>query len=225
MVPPKLKDPGSLTIPIEIGGVNFGKTLRDLEASINLISLLGFRDLRETSITLQLVGRSLMRLKRVIDDVLVRVRQFILPVDFTVLKFKEDLKIPILLGRTFLATSRATIDVGRGEFTMNIDGEVEFFRCVCPDPKTREFLAYSGQFQAIGLLYNHAGDDGRCFKWCVFAGSRAKMRGIRVKKKGVVARQTVNQFVGLKISRHLLVPGTLCQHYYEGVTYHPKIDF
>ncbi|XP_040955959.1 uncharacterized protein [Gossypium hirsutum] len=38
-VPPKLKDPNSFTIPIEIGGVSFGKALCDLGASINLMPL------------------------------------------------------------------------------------------------------------------------------------------------------------------------------------------
>ncbi|XP_040944908.1 uncharacterized protein [Gossypium hirsutum] len=64
-VPPKLKDPSSFTIPIEIGGVNFGKALCELAVSTNLMSLsiycrLGLGDLRETVVTLQLADRSLV---------------------------------------------------------------------------------------------------------------------------------------------------------------------
>ena len=38
-LPPKLKDPGSITIPCAIGSSIFEKTLYDLVASINLMSL------------------------------------------------------------------------------------------------------------------------------------------------------------------------------------------
>ncbi|PPD81675.1 hypothetical protein GOBAR_DD21392 [Gossypium barbadense] len=85
-------------------------------------------DLRETSVTLQLANRSLVHPKGVLKDVLVRVRQFILSVEFIVLDFEEDLEIPILLGRLFLPTSKATIDVGKREMKMEVGGEVETFR-------------------------------------------------------------------------------------------------
>jgi len=38
-LPPKFKDPGSVTIPCYIGNVSVGKTLIDLGASINLMPL------------------------------------------------------------------------------------------------------------------------------------------------------------------------------------------
>ncbi|KAK8369039.1 hypothetical protein V6Z12_A01G085000 [Gossypium hirsutum] len=115
-VPPKLKDSGSFTNLIEIGGANFGKALCDLGTSINLLSLsiyhmLGLDDLKETPVTLQPADKSLVHPKGVLDDVLVRVRQFILLIDFIVLHFNEDLEIPILLGEPFLSTSKVTIDV------------------------------------------------------------------------------------------------------------------
>ncbi|XP_012458175.1 uncharacterized protein LOC105778968 [Gossypium raimondii] len=63
-VPPKLKDPSSFTIPIEIDKVSFGKALCDIGASINLMSLsiyrrLGLGELKETTVTLQFADRSL----------------------------------------------------------------------------------------------------------------------------------------------------------------------
>ena len=42
---------------------------------------------------------------------LVKVDKFIFPTDFIVLDIEENKEIPILLGRPFLATSRAMIDV------------------------------------------------------------------------------------------------------------------
>ena len=46
-----------------------------------------------------------------IEDVLVKVDKFIFPVDFIVLDMEEDKEIPILLGKPFLATGRAMIDL------------------------------------------------------------------------------------------------------------------
>ena len=46
-----------------------------------------------------------------IEDVLVNIDKFIFPANFIVLDMKEDSEIPIILGRPFLATSRAMIDV------------------------------------------------------------------------------------------------------------------
>ena len=62
-----------------------------------------------------------------IEDVLVKVDKYIFPVDFIVLDMEEDKEIPIILGRPFLATSRAMIDVQRGELKLRVqDGEVKF---------------------------------------------------------------------------------------------------
>ncbi|MBA0607130.1 hypothetical protein Godav_019475 [Gossypium davidsonii] len=57
---------------------------------------------------------------RVLENVLVKVRNFIIPVEFVILDFEEDHEIPILLGRPFLAMSRSTIDP-ENELTMKIN--------------------------------------------------------------------------------------------------------
>ncbi|KAA3469748.1 Retrovirus-related Pol polyprotein from transposon opus [Gossypium australe] len=114
-VPPKLKDSRSFTIPKEIGDIHFSKALYDLRASIKLMPLsiykkIGLRDFKNTHITLQLADRS-------------SVHSFIISVDFVILDFKEDLEMPILLGRPFLATSKSTIDLQKNELTIRINGE------------------------------------------------------------------------------------------------------
>ena len=131
-LPPKLKDPGSFTIPCTIGDQFIGKALCDLGASINLMPLsiykkLGLNEAKPTSVTLQLADRSLTYPKGIVEDVLVKVDKFIFPADFIVLDFEEDREIPIILGRPFLATGRTLIDVQRGELTMRVnDQEVTF---------------------------------------------------------------------------------------------------
>ena len=58
---------------------------------------------------------------------MVKVDKFIFPADFIVLDMEEDKEIPIILGRPFLATSRAMIDVQRGELKLRVqEEEVKF---------------------------------------------------------------------------------------------------
>ena len=56
----------------------------------------------------------------VLKDVLVKVDNFIFPVDFIVLDKEEDKEIPIILGRPFLVTSRAMIDVQKGKLKLRV---------------------------------------------------------------------------------------------------------
>ena len=131
-LPQKLKDPGSFTIPCTIGNAIFERALCDLGASINLMPLsifkhLGLGEARPTTVTLQLADRSLKHPRGIIEDVLVKVDKFIFPADFIVLDMEEDKEIPIILGRPFLATGRAMIDVQRGELKLRVqEEEVKF---------------------------------------------------------------------------------------------------
>ncbi|KAJ8762253.1 hypothetical protein K2173_007409 [Erythroxylum novogranatense] len=84
------------------------KALMDLGASINLMPLSVFRKLglaepKPTTISLQLADRSITYPRGIIKDVLVKVEKFIFPVDFLVLDMEEDIDIPIILGRPFMA--------------------------------------------------------------------------------------------------------------------------
>nr|XP_027060713.1 uncharacterized protein LOC113687258 [Coffea arabica] len=92
-LPPKLKDPGSFSIPCTIGSVDFSKALYDLGASVSLIPLTVARQL----------------------------------VDFVVLDMEEDISMPIILGRPFLATAGTIIDVKNGKLKFQVgEEEVEF---------------------------------------------------------------------------------------------------
>ncbi|XP_061360863.1 uncharacterized protein LOC133304816 [Gastrolobium bilobum] len=111
-LPPKLKDPGSFCIPIAIVNIEVGKTLCDLGASINLMPLsmcraLGIKELKPTTVSLQLADRSIRRL----DE------------DFLILNMEEDAEIPLLRGRSFLATARAMIDVEQGKLMLRMNEE------------------------------------------------------------------------------------------------------
>ena len=70
-----------------------------------------------------MADRSMAQLEGVLEDVLVKVGKFIFPVDFVVMKMEEDNQVPLLLGRPFLATGAALIDVQKGELTLRIGNE------------------------------------------------------------------------------------------------------
>ncbi|XP_061365407.1 uncharacterized protein LOC133308738 [Gastrolobium bilobum] len=125
-LPPKLKDPGSFSISIEIGNIEVGKALCDLGASINLMTLsickaLGIKRLKPTTVPLQLTDRSIRRPDGVIEDVLVKIDKFIFPADFVILNMEEDAEIPLLFGRPFLATARATINVKQRKLMLRMN--------------------------------------------------------------------------------------------------------
>ena len=61
-----------------------------------------------------MADRSTASPKGIIEDVLIKVGKFIFPVDFMVLDTDEDEKVPLILGRPFLATNQALIDVESG---------------------------------------------------------------------------------------------------------------
>ncbi|KAL4283147.1 hypothetical protein GQ457_16G015010 [Hibiscus cannabinus] len=127
-LPPKLKDPGSFTIPCATGNHYVGKALCDLGASINLMpksvfERLGIGKTRPTTVILQLADRSYVHPKGKIEDILVRVDKFIFPADFIVLDCEADEHAPIILGRPFLATGRMLIDCEKGELTIRVNDQ------------------------------------------------------------------------------------------------------
>ncbi|XP_021767611.1 uncharacterized protein LOC110732000 [Chenopodium quinoa] len=131
-MPPKLKDPGNSTIPCAINKIQIDNTLCDLGASVSLMTYsvyqrLELGELLPSKITLQLADRSIKIPKGKVEDVPLRVGKFVIPVDFIVLDMDEDATIPIILGRPFLDTSGAMIDVKSAKISLKIGEEaVEF---------------------------------------------------------------------------------------------------
>ncbi|XP_050215107.1 uncharacterized protein LOC126666156 [Mercurialis annua] len=102
----KLKDPGSFTIPCTISNM---------------------QSVQATPMMLQLADHSLKKPHGIVEDVLVKVNKFIFPMDFVVLDYAADKECPMILGRPFMNTGRALIDVHDGKLTLRIrDESVEF---------------------------------------------------------------------------------------------------
>ena len=107
----------------------------NLGASINvtpysIFTSLHLDNLKETSIVIQLVDHSNAYPRAVLEDVLVQVNELVFPVDFYVLDMEDEdaaNPTPLLLGRPFMKTARAKIDVFNGTLIMEFDGEVVRF--------------------------------------------------------------------------------------------------
>ncbi|XP_031101856.1 uncharacterized protein LOC116005760 [Ipomoea triloba] len=131
-LPPKLKDPGSFAIPCIVGGFVVGRALCDLGASVSLMPYslckrLNLGEPKPTTMTLQMADRSIKRPVGVLEDIPVMIDQYYIPGDFVILDIEEDAKVPIILGRPFLATAGAIIDVKRGKLVMEVaDHKIEF---------------------------------------------------------------------------------------------------
>jgi hypothetical protein len=121
-LPPKLKDPGSFTIPCKICDQLFERALLDLGADVNLLpytvyETMSLGELQPTAIAVQLADKSIKRPRGILEDVLVKVGEFILPADFIVLDMEEShmpFPLPIILGRPFMRTTDTKICVKKG---------------------------------------------------------------------------------------------------------------
>nr|GEW90820.1 hypothetical protein [Tanacetum cinerariifolium] len=117
------KNPGSFTIPCDIGKLHIDNTLADLGVSISLIPYtmyekLGLGEPTPTRMSLELADRPIQYPKRIFENVLIKVDKFVLPINFVILDMPEDSRSPINLGRPFLATARAMIDVFNKKTTL-----------------------------------------------------------------------------------------------------------
>nr|GEX18185.1 reverse transcriptase domain-containing protein [Tanacetum cinerariifolium] len=97
-LPEKLGDPGKFLIPCDFPGIYVCHALADLD-------------------------RSITHPKGVAEDVFVKVGKFHFPTDFVVVDFEADPRVPLILGRSFLITGCALIDVYVEEITLRVNDE------------------------------------------------------------------------------------------------------
>nr|GFA00096.1 reverse transcriptase domain-containing protein [Tanacetum cinerariifolium] len=125
-LPEKLGDPGKFLITCGFSELKC-KALADLGASINLIPLsvwrkLGLPNLIPTRMTLELTNRAICTPDGIARDVFVPVGKFTFSDDFVVVDYESDPRVPFILGRPFLRTARALIDV-HGEEMILCEGD------------------------------------------------------------------------------------------------------
>nr|GFB05555.1 reverse transcriptase domain-containing protein [Tanacetum cinerariifolium] len=125
-LPEKLGDPGKFLIPCGFSELKC-KALADLCASINLMPLfvwkkLGLPQLISTRMTLELANRAICTPAGIARDVFVPVGKFTFPANYVIIDYESDPRVPLILGRPFLRTARALIDV-HGEEMILRDGD------------------------------------------------------------------------------------------------------
>ncbi|GJS22420.1 hypothetical protein Tco_1423782 [Tanacetum coccineum] len=131
-LPSKEKDPGSFTIQCDIQNLHIDNALADLGASISLMPYtmyekLGLGEPKPTRMSLELADRSIQYPREIAEDVLKKIDNFVLSIDFVILDMREDSRILIILGRPFLATARAMIDVFNKKITLRVGSEEVIF--------------------------------------------------------------------------------------------------
>ncbi|GKB20155.1 reverse transcriptase domain-containing protein [Tanacetum coccineum] len=131
-LPEKLRDPGKFLIPCDFYGMDECLALADFSASINLMPLsvwkkLSLPELIPTCMTLELADRSITKPIGIAEDVYLKVGKFKFPADFVVVDFDADPRVPLILGRSFLKTGHALIDVYEGELTLRVGKEAVTF--------------------------------------------------------------------------------------------------
>ena len=79
-----------------------------------------------------MADRTMAHPEGILEDVLIKVGKFIFLVGFIVIDIEEDKQVPLLLGRPFLATRAALIDVKKGELILRVgDEKVHFNLNLC----------------------------------------------------------------------------------------------
>ncbi|GJW57839.1 reverse transcriptase domain-containing protein [Tanacetum coccineum] len=131
-LPRKEKDPGSFTLPCFIKNMCY-KALADLGASVSVMpystyTTLGLGDLIPTKLIIELADRTVKRPKGIVENVLVGIDKFTFPVDFIILDIPEDFKTPLILGRPFLSTAHAIINVFKAKITLSVGNDKIFFK-------------------------------------------------------------------------------------------------
>ncbi|GKB53953.1 putative reverse transcriptase domain-containing protein [Tanacetum coccineum] len=112
-------------------------TMQNLQANVSVMPLstylnLGLGELAHTKLTVELAYKTVKYPKGITENVLVGISKFVFPVDFIILDMPEYIKVPLILGRSFLSTSRAKIDVFKRKISLRVWEERIIFKSVKP---------------------------------------------------------------------------------------------
>ncbi|KAJ0623954.1 putative retrotransposon gag domain, aspartic peptidase domain superfamily [Helianthus annuus] len=125
-LPPKLKDPGTPLINIQVGNFQMAKALLDLGAGVSILpgglyDQYDFGPLARVETTVVLADLSHKLPRGMVQNVIVKIDEFYYPIDFLVLDYSSaDPKQQqnVILGRPFLSTAHAVIDCRFGTVDM-----------------------------------------------------------------------------------------------------------
>ena len=156
-IPKKLEDPGSFTLPCAIGQFTFERCLCDLGASVSLMPLsiakrLDFTQYKKCRLSLVLADRSVKIPIGILEDLPVMVGNCEIPTDFVVLEMDEEPTDPLILGRPFLATAGAVVNVKEGKIDLHLGkGNILHFdiKEVMKKPITQSQVFYIEEIEVL----------------------------------------------------------------------------
>ncbi|GKA29293.1 hypothetical protein Tco_0715538 [Tanacetum coccineum] len=172
-IPRKEKDLGSFTLPCFINKTCFDNAIVNLGASVSVMPILtylnlGLGELAHTRLTVELADRTVKYPKGIAKNVLVGIGKFTFLVDFIILDMPEDIKVPLILGRPFLSTACAKIDVYKRKITLrferkngtrdeDLDTGIDDYPSYCDDDKKIHIdCAHNLKFSCmIGFEFTH----------------------------------------------------------------------
>jgi len=125
-------DLGRPVIPISIGCHGFPEAIYDFGASVNIMPKVIYEkilndSLLYTNMRLQLVDHTICYPEGVLEEVVIRVGQSYVSVDFVVMETGVDEKAPIILGRPFLCTTKEIIYAEHAKIVLSIKDKKERF--------------------------------------------------------------------------------------------------
>ena len=112
---------------------------------LSIYKKLDLGDPKPTAMRLLMADRTVKRPIGILHDVLVKVESFIFPTDFVILDCEVDFEVPIILGRSFLATGKALVDMEKGQVKFRLNNEEATFN-VC------RTMRQSGDLQSVSAI-------------------------------------------------------------------------
>ncbi|GKA06899.1 reverse transcriptase domain-containing protein [Tanacetum coccineum] len=146
--PEKLEDPGKFLIPCALQELDRTNALADSGASIKLLphsiyKQLGLGALKPTRMTFELANRFVAHPIGIAEVVVVRVDGFTFLADFVVVIFEPDPRVPIILGRPFLHTTKALIDLYEEKLTLRVGSDELVFYAKKSEKSENKQFAYA----------------------------------------------------------------------------------
>nr|GEW41792.1 DNA-directed DNA polymerase [Tanacetum cinerariifolium] len=207
----------------------FFQIFQDLHFDISFADL-SLPELTPTRMTLELADRSITRPKGVAENVFVKVGKFHFLTDFVVVDFEADPRVPLILGRSFLRTGRALIDVYGEEITLRVNDEVVTFNL---NQTTRHSSTYDDlsinridiidvareEYAQEILGYSSSGNPTSTFE-PILSDSSPFLTRLREQGKVVKAKYSIEETLELELKE---LPSHLKYAYLEGVDKLPVI--
>ncbi|GJS48344.1 putative reverse transcriptase domain-containing protein [Tanacetum coccineum] len=103
---------------------------KEKDSGVLCLSRLG--ELAHTRVTVELADKTVKYPNRIAENILVGIGKFTFLIDFIILDMPKDINVPLILGRPFLSTARAKIDVYKRKITLRVGEEKIIFKSVKP---------------------------------------------------------------------------------------------